>query len=90
MLWNHYKWLLELTSLQYKIHWIVNSDIIELDFPELTAFEKMDLRKDVQAFHDDAPVFDRLSETLGIIVSDVPIERVLSHFQIAKSNTSRR
>lgn len=60
------------------------SDIVELDFPELTAFEKTDLRKDVQAFHDEAPVFDRMSELLGMIVSDVPIERVLSHFQVAR------
>lgn len=83
---DHYIYLLQLTSFDYNINWVVAENRVELELPY------QPLRNDVRvSFREDVPLLtlntrqDLLSSILVRIMQDVSPERVKSHYQVDNS-----
>lgn len=83
---EHYVYLLQLTSFDYNINWIVAENRVELELPYQT------LRTgESNEFAVDVPILslntrqDLLSSILVSIMQDVSPDRIKSHFQVVNS-----
>ena len=83
---EHFVYLLQLTSFDYNINWIVNENRVELELPYQS------LRTDERSkFAVDVPILalntrqDLLSSILLNIMQDVSPERIKSHFQVVNN-----
>lgn len=80
---EHYVYLLQLTSFDYNINWIVAENRVELDLPYQPLQHNVENR-----FAVDVPIFtlntrqDLLSSILVRIMQDVSPDRIKSHFQV--------
>lgn len=80
-LYQHYVYLLQVTSLDYNVYWDVENDEVHLEVP--FAFPA---QLNMVCFARDHEIVtmgvkeDALSYILSNIIQDVSVQRVLSHF----------
>lgn len=76
---NHFAWLLQISSWGRGMNWDPKEDYIEVELPLGSKFENLSVANDYRDMRTGVSR-DVISDILLRIIDEVPLERVLSHF----------
>lgn len=77
---DHYAWLLHITSWNYGFDWDPKENVISLEIPFDGPLTTLDTSKD-SADYDSNIAQDAVSMLLNKCLSEVPVKRLIAHFQ---------